>query len=353
MSLNIWKMFCGGKCEINKLPKEHQLAHDLSFFLHDILVQIIKSGEDAEIFASRFKIDSPKDLEAFSLLSGDELWVWLEENNYQYVLDDLVLRQATVALLSDFCHFVYEALKCSKKLKLTVAFALLRKPLKDNLFYLEWLFVNRPEFLKMFKDGLSEPTTDVRRGVIKLAVDSIATPRLYDSDLIYDFRYKKSANFGFEGNWNKANHLITTFRDFKTEAQNFNFVFSGEKERETQLRFLYTRLPYLLNYVVEVLESLLGDIEKTDPAYVESMRLRRLAGLAIWAQSLDPVHCGWDIEKFSEKLKEYLKIECPKCSQVYYPDLKLMGILYEGGKMRCPLCGGVSRLPLKSVKLVP
>ena len=346
---NIWKLFSRERQDNNRIPAEYQFAHELSYFLHDILVQIIKSGEGAAIFAnSRHKITNPEDIKAIQALSGEKLWEWLEKNNYQYVIDDINLKQPTVALLSDYCHSSCEALNCSRKHKLTVTYALLRKPFKDNLFYIEWLLVDRPEFLKSFKNGLTEPTPELRRCIGERAVELLPVPGLFDPALIYDLRYKKSAEIGFEGNWNQANHLITTCRSFKTETQNFNFIFSGEDAHVTQWRFLYTRLPYLLNYAVEVVELLLENIERTDPAYVKTMRLRRMAGLTIWAQGLNPIHCGWDLDVFRKRMSECLTVQCPKCAQICALELSHMGELYEMGNVRCASCGKVSVLPLHS-----
>ena len=48
--------------------------------------------------------------------------------------------------------------------ELTVAYALLRKPLKDNLFYLEWMLADLPDFLGVFRsdgpDGLERTLKD-------------------------------------------------------------------------------------------------------------------------------------------------------------------------------------------------
>jgi hypothetical protein len=224
----------------------------------------------------------------------------------------------------------------------------LRKPLKDNLFYFEWLVVDRGEFLKSFKNGLVEPTPEIRENVIRRAVELIPNSGLFNAGLIYDFRYKKSANFGFEGNWNKANHLITTCKSFRTEVQNFNFVFSGTNEHESHWRFLYSRLPYLLNYAVEVVELLLECVARTDPAYVETMRLRRMAGLLMWTQKLDSSVCGWKHDAFAKQLRNCLKISCPKCGKTYCPEVSQLLALYEAGKTVCPLCGKGAILPLLS-----
>jgi hypothetical protein len=45
---------------------------------------------------------------------------------------------------------LFEALSCSRKEKLAVTFALLRKPLRENLLYLEWLLADPEELLTRF-----------------------------------------------------------------------------------------------------------------------------------------------------------------------------------------------------------
>ena len=119
------------------LPENFRFAHDYCLFLHDILVNIVQSGEDARIFTVPVQLRSVEEAQQFTGLKEEELWRWLESNGYEEVLREYTYRHAFVALLADFCHFVYEALRCSRKGKLTVTFALLRKPFKENLCYFE------------------------------------------------------------------------------------------------------------------------------------------------------------------------------------------------------------------------
>jgi hypothetical protein len=82
------------------------------------------------------------------------LFEWLENNGYKLTVYEIYYKQIFVALLSDYCHFIYEALRTSKRGKLTVTYSLLRKPLKENLFYFEWLLADPREFITNFDSGL-------------------------------------------------------------------------------------------------------------------------------------------------------------------------------------------------------
>jgi hypothetical protein len=131
------------------LPKEFCFSHDFAFFLHDLLADIIVEGEKARIFDITFKFKSEEQRELFKNLSAEELWDWLAEND-KATHYTLIYKQICVALLSDFCHFVYEGLQCSKKAKLSVAYSLFRRPFKDNLLILEWLLADPIDFMDRF-----------------------------------------------------------------------------------------------------------------------------------------------------------------------------------------------------------
>ena len=138
--------------EISHLPEEFEFSHWYSIFLHDQLVETLKSAEEANVFNSTIKFKDESHGKAVEGLSGEEFIEWLEGNGYKTDVVVLYYKQLCAALLSDFLHFIYESLKCSRKGKLTVAYALLRKPLKENLFYMEWLLARPGEFLERFEE---------------------------------------------------------------------------------------------------------------------------------------------------------------------------------------------------------
>ena len=79
----------------------------------------------------------------------------------------------------------------------------------------------------------------------------------FNAAFIYSLRYSKKDEYGLERLWNLANHLVTTCKYYKTESLNLNFIFSGADSKESQWNYLYSVLPYLLFYTVEVIQVVL------------------------------------------------------------------------------------------------
>ena len=155
----------------NFLPKKFKKSYDYCFFLHDQLVETMRLGEQARIFEAQIKIKDPAQIKAIGGLTGEKLVEWLLANGYRREVFFMEYKQIVAALLSDFLHFIYEALTCSRKGKLTVSYALLRKPLKEKLFYLEWLLAEPSELLSRFDGGLVEEL-GVRKGAPTRREDS-------------------------------------------------------------------------------------------------------------------------------------------------------------------------------------
>ena len=92
---------------------------------------------------------------------------------------------------------------------------------------------------------------------IECSVKQINYRETFNADFIYNIRYSKKTEYSLERLWNMANHLVTTSKDYKTESLNLNFVFSGAVSKESQWNYLYSVLPYLLFYTVEVIQVVL------------------------------------------------------------------------------------------------
>jgi CheY-like chemotaxis protein len=135
------------------LPSEFEAIHKLSFDWHDALADYVVRGEEAGLLLVKTKSRRDGDSDTMEGLEGEALCDWMEQNGYADAVDEGFTRHIALALLSDFCHFLYESLRCSEKGKLAVAYALLRKPLRDNLFYIEWLLADREEFIRLFREG--------------------------------------------------------------------------------------------------------------------------------------------------------------------------------------------------------
>jgi hypothetical protein len=242
------------------LPQKYKELHDLCFYLHGILVQVVKEGEKKKLFHTLYNIKKISDIQAIK--DNDDILEWLSNNGYEDEYKSIVIKQVLIAMISDYCHYVYEALKCSEKSKLAITFTLLRKPLKDNLLFFEWILTNRNEFIEKFQKDSNYYAIDKidsakKKIFIGCSVNKIDYSETFNADFIYNIRYSKKSDYSLERLWNVANHLVTTCKYYKTESLNLNFVFSGPDSQESQWKYLYTVLPYLLFYSIEVIQAVL------------------------------------------------------------------------------------------------
>lgn len=242
------------------LPKKYKELHNLCFYLQDILVQAVVEGEKKKLFDTVVKFKKTDDIEAVK--DNNDILEWLITNGYEDEFKSIVIKQVLIATISDYCHYVYEALRCSEKSKLAITYTLLRKPLKDNLLLFEWIITNRNEFLENFqKDSncyaIDRINSTRKKMFIEYSVKQINYSETFNADFIYNIRYSKKTECSLERLWNMANHIVTTSKDYKTESLNLNFVFSGIISKESQWNYLYSVLPYLLFYTVEVIQAVL------------------------------------------------------------------------------------------------
>jgi len=266
------------------------------------------------------------------------------QNGHESTIRELYYRQITAALLSDLLHFLYEALRCSAKGKITVSYALLRKPLKENLFYLEWLLADPVDMIRAF-DAEQPSSKNVRsvsetrkREIIRRAVEQTESGHWFDADLIYDFRYNKQFVLGFENLFQKANHLVTSFRFLETEPANFNFVFSDESARYSQWNGLYSYLPIILFHTVEIVEGLLSTFAKREER-LDLTYIRNSIGLAHWIDSgPHSSRAAGALAEIKSSLLE-LGLRCPACQTEIFSSNESLTTLYNENTISCVACG--------------
>lgn len=333
----------------NFIPKEYEFAHEYCFFLHDTLANIVIEGEQAGIFNYQFELKNSDHIEHFSGKSGEELAEWMEQNGYEAEFREVTQRQICVALLSDFSHFIYEALSCSQKGKLTVTFALLRKPLKENLFYFEWLLADPPDFIKRFHEPIlsnkerplplpTELTKSRRIEIIRKAISNSKIGAWISPEFIYELRYDKKCDYGFERLFQRATHLITTFTA-QTEEQNFNFVFSGETEKLLQWQGLYTLLPALLLHTLLIIGTVIRSFDEEKLEDFDLLSLRATTGFLLYLQN------GPWTSEITPELNNFLRsltnaeIPCLGCQDIIDFDETNLHNLYYEGIVECHKCG--------------
>lgn len=314
------------------LPDKYTFRHNYVFFLYNILVKIVKSGEANGIFQYVFELKDAKHIEKIEQLTQEDILDFLLNNGYENEANELIKRQIFDAVLSDFLQFVHNALLTSEKAQLSVAFALLRKPFKDNLLILEWLLGNPDDFFQNFKSIDSHKTVAIDKidkekkiEIIADAIDKTEKPFL-PADFIYELRYDKTKHYGFEQIWNKANHIITSNRNYATEDLNLNFVFTQESGKISQWEAFYYTLPSLLLHTIFVCDSQYKIFSNGESVIDTELSIRLMSSYVL-AENQN--------RELNDKVLELTRLICKKCYSEIILDEKKLNRIYKKGIYKC------------------
>ncbi len=302
-------------CKITAwFPPELIHAHNFAFTLHDILVELLRSGEEHGIFNKTIDFNRSID-NGIAFEQAEDIFSWLAERQLLEERADILRIIVFPAILSDFLHFIFEALECSRKAKLNITYALLRKPLQEDLFILESI-ARDPIFfadqlasdpLKLRSSKVGGP--DVHAKIIEELLKNINLDKRYDSRFLAQLRYEKCDD-GFDSICNLAIHLITEHPKNKTEKMNLNFIFSDWDAKISQWTYLYSRLPYILAYARDLVEYVCTHIATTTDLYLEDLNLRVAASSLLWWRSIPERYKTKEIFKYVDIQKAFLQQYC-------------------------------------------
>ena len=329
--------------EPRHLPDRHDLAHAVAFFFHDELSSLVVELERSDSLSVPFELREGE-TEELDGLEGEKLWEWLIRTGREDVVIDLTYRQLTIAVVSDACHFVCESLLASGKGKLSVAYALLRKPFKENLLLLEWLCGSPEDFLLKFNGESVDPYVlnrlpkEDRLGIIRAAARVVDLPGI-DEELLWLVRYAKEYPNSLETLWTKATHLVTSVQASATEPTNLNFVFSQQTDLEDQWDHYYSIVPLLLRYFVDIAEHVASRFVAWDDKQRSiQLFLRNLAFMRFETQldasedfQVDPAALFADLEALS--------FECAECHNAVTVGEDGVDRLWLWEEMVCRTCG--------------
>lgn len=301
--------------EWRHLPPRFDLPHAVAFFFHDQLARLVVDLERTGALSVRFDL-SEGERDQITALSGEALWSWLKATGRKDVIDDLTYRQLTAAVISDSAQFLCESLIASGKGKLSVAYSLLRKPLKESLLLLEWLCTDGEEFLRRFHGDsssayvLNRLTRTEQRAIVERAAQMVDVPGM-TGELLWIIRYGNEYQNSLETLWTKATHLVTSARASETEPGNLNFVFLSPSAKTEQWEHYYGIVPLLLNYFVAVSEAVAGRFVEWEEDLRETQILLRNLSLLRFTQWKAP-----KTEVASELVTELkqISLSCTACS---------------------------------------
>lgn len=139
---------------INIDPK-HYKAHNYLIYCNDVLVSILKFADSKKLNSGQLIFDKDKLEEYEKLRDGDvgKLFDWAIEKGCKAQVYDLFFKHIFLSLVKSFWNYMSESVACAAKLKIDVSYTLLRKPLKEILGCIEWLYVDRDKFIDLLYKG--------------------------------------------------------------------------------------------------------------------------------------------------------------------------------------------------------
>ncbi|MES2927014.1 MAG: hypothetical protein V4843_09360 [Pseudomonadota bacterium] len=327
------------------LPPKYWKAHEFCFHLHDQMVQLLIQYEESG--AHNLVLDAIRRALADSGVTHfdvDPLQL-LKERDLVQPYRHLIVSHLTLGLTSDMLHFIFEALTCFEKRKFAVGFALLRKPLKENLLFLSWLLADEDDFITRFESNTSSTMNGVqperRVEILSAAVSRLAVKDAFAGDFLNDLIFSKSHERSFEPLWQRASHLVTSQgSQLRTEDLNINFIFHDARS-DHLFELLYENLPYLLLYAVQVSLECFAKISRSNEQTASHLVLSTLGCFeALFANGRDkPV-----TKLLSESLRPFLK--CVHCKAPLRLHRANAAQMYLRETLTCNRCNLTSSFPL-------
>jgi hypothetical protein len=254
------------------LPEEFHKKHDVCMFLIGQIEEFIIDERYQELRQKIIQLDGN------NFFQEEHPFDFLLRVGKKDVHDSIVRNNVVNSLLIDTCYFIQEGLTCSLKQRLTVSFALFRKPFVYGLIVMLRIIYDE-NFIDTFntKDDYDPAaiSPDDRNLLIELSLKHLITPVFSLNDL-NDCIFNKGNPDSIINISDKALHLSTTRnKNNQTGVQNFNYIFSTYEDIYSQWEYIYRRMPALLLYLVQVVDVLVLSSIELDDSLLQERLLKR------------------------------------------------------------------------------
>ena len=314
-----------------QIEEKHFIKHNYLTFCNDVLVDILRYADTNKLSSEKIEFKNQTDCDEFNKVSNSnkEWQEWLLNNGYKETMYNAYYKHIFFSLVSDFCSYMLESINCAAKMKVAVSYALLRKPLKDTLGFIEWLYLDKNEVIDLLV--YSEPKNmEIKREKAKEHTNEIEKTRGYNG--FYSFRYDNNSETSLEHIWNNANHLITTRNPLsKTEKGNLNFVFADEDILRNYSNYYYLIVPAIMMYATDLICDMFETMDSVNIYTHTINKINRILKSSIIT----------DIDEVSNTLNNLtgmvLPLVCPRCGlKKAFTAKRLTDLQYS--KLRCPIC---------------
>jgi hypothetical protein len=311
-------------------PRFH-LANNICAYLYDQITEILDAPEYEKMANTDIDFNGDPELRSiFEREVSDPLDI-LQQFERNAELEVVVTKHLVMSMLSDMVNFIYESIIIAQKGKMSVAYSLIRKPFKDQLCLLEQILVDREEFFQRFfhhgDSSAYDPSAPSlnKRELVKKAAAEINLLAL-DPAFIYEIRYDRSIEWGLSALSDKAIHIVTSNKNYKTPNQDMNFIYVTPEQVEDLHEHYYFAVPQLMIYTTAVIDDIVFGLIP----YERSLRLEKKLKRFLAQIMLMDHPGGVESKKVYRFLSSNLKSICPICGhRNRYTKRDFIGYFFE------------------------
>lgn len=262
--------------EFYYLPKEYRAIHIACCELVKQIEEFIVSKDYQFLRVSEYGFSEE---EKDRLIECNDIWDFLKKHKEDKFYT-LLNKQLVLGLLMDFCYFIQESMDCSKKMRLVVSYAMLRRPLVDNLKILLRILADDSFYDKFVEKDDYDPANMKDEELVEFldATDEIRVTKPIKGSFIYECIFDKNNPGSVINLSNKAIHPVTTRPWNKTGAMNCNFMFATSEDVAGLWEQYYAYLPAILIFYSELFNAAVFGLFKNEvDVDLFSKRLERMA----------------------------------------------------------------------------
>lgn len=335
---------------LQHIPRERHAQHTFCFWLHDRILDVMRQAAAARVADVFFHFGSEEEKQ--SLTTADDAITYFLKSGHRDIAKRIVVNQTVIPLYADALHFIFEGLEALEKHKFTVAFSLFRKPLRQNLLFLTWLFADEEDFFaRMHTDPASldrNVPPETKRLLLAKAISRFSFETFFGADVIYGMAFDKRNPRSLAHYFDKAAHLVTYEASIRTEDLNLNFIFKNPSDTDVY-DDVYYLLAYLLMYLLFLEIEIIGKMAAVPEFYMlwlttatvgsfESLFSERTDVVdrlnKVWAEILECTLCGASLRVTREGALLFFstdQIQCQSCQTVQQFPLFWLMSKFRGG----------------------
>ncbi|MGM8288594.1 hypothetical protein ACSXCK_13745 [Clostridium perfringens] len=318
---------------IINIPPELDGKRKFCWYVLDIIEDLFNKLIDPELSVTTVEFDIEE--------NPNKSLEWLLDTGREDFFVKILSKNLSIKLLDDLILYIRESLSNLERGNLTISCDLLRKPLKDNLLYLEWLLFDDKKLTHLVYNQKIDEYALGRSGLSKEYIKEIVEYNVKNNNyicikndssisddsakLIYDLRYNYDSPLSLELAWNKATHLVTTGR--KIRSVDFNFLnYDSPTDIKEFSKYLYGKIPLLLLYILGITESIFDKYFKNISSISQKYNVQLV------------------INKYLDMHENYLRdiigpsefsLYCENCKDYYYLEKNNSNLVFEE---ICPKC---------------